>query len=48
MASFKKVQEMFCLCLIEEVIDEEEFGQLSEVNSVISLCNTTKLIENTL
>ena len=25
MASFKKVQEMLCLCLIEEIIDEEEF-----------------------
>ena len=25
MASFKKVHEMLCLCLIEELIDEEEF-----------------------
>ena len=25
MASFKKVQEMLCLCLVEEIIDEEEF-----------------------
>ena len=25
MASLKKVHEMLCLCLIEEVIDEEEF-----------------------
>ena len=25
MASFKKVHEMLCLCLIEEIIDEEEF-----------------------
>ena len=25
MVSFKKVQEMLCLCLIEEIIDEEEF-----------------------
>ena len=28
MASVKKVQEMLCLCLIEEIIDEEEFVQL--------------------
>ena len=32
MASFKKVQEMLCLCLIEEIIGEEEFVLLSEVN----------------
>ena len=32
MASFKEVQEMFCLCLIEEIIDEEEFVLLSEVH----------------
>ena len=25
MASFKKVQEMLCLCLVEEITDEEEF-----------------------
>ena len=25
MASLKKVQEMLCLCLIEEIMDEEEF-----------------------
>ena len=25
MASFKKVQEMLCLGLVEEIIDEEEF-----------------------
>ena len=25
MASFKKVQEMLCMCLIEEIIDEGEF-----------------------
>ena len=25
MASLKKVHEMLCLCLIEEIIDEEEF-----------------------
>ena len=25
MASFKKVHEMLCLCLIEEIIVEEEF-----------------------
>ena len=32
MASFKKVHEMFCqcLCLIKEIIDEEEFGLLHE------------------
>jgi len=28
MASFKKVQEMLCLGLIEEIIDEEEFVPL--------------------
>ena len=32
MASFKKVQEMLCLCLIEEIIGEEELVLLSEVN----------------
>ena len=31
MASFKKVHEMLCLCLIEEIIDEEEFVKLYEV-----------------
>ena len=30
MASFKKVHEMLCLCLIEEVIVEEEFVLLYE------------------
>ena len=25
MTSFKKVHEMRCLCLIEEIVDEEEF-----------------------
>ena len=30
MASFKKVQEMLCLCLIEEIMDEEEFVLLYE------------------
>ena len=30
MASFKKVQEMLCLCLIEEIIIEEEFVLLYE------------------
>ena len=30
MASFKKVHEMFCLCLIEEIIVEEEFVLLYE------------------
>ena len=30
MASFKKVHEMLCLCLIEEIIDEEEFVLLYE------------------
>ena len=30
MASFKKVQEMLCLCLIEEIIDEEESVLLCE------------------
>ena len=32
MASLKKVQEMLCLCLIEEITGEEEFVLLSEVN----------------
>ena len=32
MASFKKVQEMLCLCLIEGIIGEEEFVLLSEVH----------------
>ena len=32
MASFKKVQEILCLCLIEEIIGEEEFVLLSEVH----------------
>ena len=32
MASFKKVQEMLCLCLLEEIIGEEEFVLLSEVH----------------
>ena len=30
MASFKKVHEMLCLCLIEEIIVEEEFVLLYE------------------
>ena len=30
MASFKKVHEMLCFCLIEEIIDEEEFVLLYE------------------
>jgi len=30
MASFKKVQEMLCLGLIEEIIDEDEFVLLYE------------------
>ena len=30
MASFKKVHEMLCLCLIEEIIDQEEFVLLYE------------------
>ena len=30
MASLKKVHEMLCLCLIEEIIDEEEFVLLYE------------------
>ena len=30
MASFEKVHETFCLCLIEEIIDEEEFVLLNE------------------
>ena len=34
MASFKKVHEMLCLCLIEEIIVEEEFGLLYEAYSV--------------
>jgi len=29
MASFKKVQEMLCLGLIEDIIDEEEFVPLN-------------------
>ena len=32
MASFKKVQEMLCLCLIEEIIGDEEFVLLSEAH----------------
>ena len=32
MALFKKVQEMLCLCLLEEIIGEEEFVLLSEVH----------------
>ena len=32
MASFKKVHEMFCLCLTEEIIVEEEFVLLYEVH----------------
>ena len=32
MASFKKVQEMLCLCLIKEIIGEEELVLLSKVN----------------
>ena len=30
MASLKKVHKMLCLCLIEEIIDEEEFVLLYE------------------
>ena len=30
LASFEKVHEMLCLCLIEEIIDEEEFVLLYE------------------
>ena len=30
MVSLKKVHEMLCLCLIEEIIDEEEFVLLYE------------------
>ena len=30
MASLKKVLEMLCLCLIEEIIDEEKFVLLYE------------------
>ena len=30
MASFKKVHELLCLCVIEEIIDEEEFVLLYE------------------
>ena len=30
MASFKKLREMFCFCLIEEIIVEEEFVLLYE------------------
>ena len=30
MASLKKVHEMLCLCLIEEIIDEDEFVLLYE------------------
>ena len=32
MASLKKVHEMLCLCLIEEIIDEEEFVLLYEAH----------------
>lgn len=30
MGSFKKVEEVLCLCLMEEIIDEEEFVLLYE------------------
>ena len=30
MASFKKIHEILCLCLIEEIIEEEEFVLLYE------------------
>ena len=32
MASFEKVHEMLCLCVIEEIIDEEEFVLLYEAH----------------
>ena len=32
MASLKKVHEMLCLCLIEEIIDEERFVLLYEAS----------------
>ena len=32
MTSFRKVKEMLCLALIEEIIGEEEFVLLSEVH----------------
>ena len=34
MASFKKIQEMLCFCLVEEIIDGEEF---------LLLCDTYRL-----
>ena len=37
MALFKKVYEMFCLCLIEGIIDEEEFVLLYEAYRLSNL-----------
>ena len=37
MESFKKVHEMLCLCLIEEIIDEEEFVLLYEAYRLSNL-----------
>ena len=37
MASFKKIQERLCLCLIEEITGEEEFVLLSEANRLSNL-----------
>ena len=37
MGSFKKIQEMFCLCLIEEITGEGEFVLLSQAK--FSLAN---------
>ena len=37
MPSFEKVHEMLCLCLIDEIIDEEEFVLLCEAHRPSSL-----------
>ena len=37
MASLQKVHEMLCLCLIEEIIDEEEFALLYEAYRLSNL-----------
>lgn len=37
MALFKKVQEMLCLCLIEEIIGDEEFVLLYEAHRLSNL-----------
>ena len=34
MASFKKVQEMLCLCLIEDITGEEEFSEVNRPSNL--------------